>query len=232
MVDDTHEVNEHQWCFAWFEAQPPASGTEKAALVTGCKWFPNSTISISFLDGTEAQKALVRRFSVEWITNLAHLNFSWQPPPNTDIRITFQYPGAWSVLGTTAKFIPKNRPTMNFGWLKPGVTDEDARRVILHEFGHVLGLIHEHQNPLSGIKWNRAAVIADLSGPPNNWNAATIQHNMFDQFPPNMIAGTQLDWHSIMLYPIPRSWTIDGTSASLNKTLSDGDKKFIRQQYP
>ena len=93
-------------------------------------------------------------------------------------------------------------------------------------------MIHEHQNPLSGIKWNRAAVIADLSGPPNNWDAATIQHNMFDQFPPNMIAGTQLDWHSIMLYPIPRSWTIDGTSASLNKTLSDGDKKFIRQQYP
>jgi len=27
---------------------------------------------------------------------------------------------------------------------------------VLHEFGHALGLIHEHQNPASGgFKWNR-----------------------------------------------------------------------------
>jgi serralysin len=233
MADDTEPVNEGKWCFAWFAAKPPTTGTEKAALVTGSKWQgTNPTISISFLDGTDAQKALVRRFAVEWITNLAKLNFSWQDPPNTDIRISFQYSGSWSVIGTTAKNIPKNQPTMNFGWLTPDVTDEEARRVILHEFGHALGLIHEHQNPLGTINWNKAAVIADLSGPPNNWDAATIQHNMFEQYPSNEIAGTQLDWHSIMLYPIPISWTNDGTSAGMNNTLSDDDKKFIRKQYP
>ena len=52
--------------------------------------------------------------------------------------------------------------------------------MILHEFGHALGLIHEHQNPIQAIDWNKPAVIADLSGPPNNWDRDTIEHNMFE----------------------------------------------------
>ncbi len=51
--------------------------------------------------------------------------------------------------------------------------------MVLHEFGHTLGLIHEHQNPNRPINWNRAAVIADLSGPPNNWDEETIENNIF-----------------------------------------------------
>jgi hypothetical protein len=48
--------------------------------------------------------------------------------------------------------IPAPEPTMNYG--------------------------HEHQNPDTPIDWNRAAVIADLSGPPNNWDEATIESNI------------------------------------------------------
>jgi hypothetical protein len=35
-----------------------------------------------------------------------------------------------------------------------------------------------------------------------------------------------------MMYPIPKSWTLDGSSAALNADLSDTDKIFIRKQYP
>jgi len=232
MVKEAENTN--KWCFAWFQAPPPTTGAGKAALVKDSKWTGNGqTIAIAFLDGTDEQKKLVRRFAPEWIDQLANLNFSWDVPPHqSDIRISFKYNGSWSVIGTTAKNLPKDRPTMNFGWLTPGVTDDEARRVILHEFGHALGLIHEHQNPISQIKWNKPAVIADLSGPPNNWDSATIEHNMFEQYPSNEIAGTKLDWHSIMMYPIPKSWTLDGTSAGLNNDLSGTDRDFIQQQYP
>ena len=224
--------NDHKWCFAWFAAKPPTTGQERAALVEASKWPEGAVISISFLDGSDEQKALVRTFADEWPKH-ANLTFSWMEAPDTDIRISFLHKGSWSVIGTTAKSVtPKDGPTMNFGWLTPGVSDEEARSVVLHEFGHALGLVHEHQNPVGKIKWNKEAVIADLSGPPNGWNADTIERNMFEEYPSNEIAGTKLDWHSIMMYPIPEGWTTDGTSAGFNADLSAEDKAFIAKQYP
>jgi serralysin len=223
--------NQDKWCFAWYKAPIPTSAQSKAALVKGSKWQSGDTISISFIDGTDEQKALVRKFAPVWITQLANLRFAWLEPPNTDIRISFANPGSWSVIGTTCRNVPPDQATMNFGWLTPGVTDEEARRVILHEFGHALGLVHEHQNPVGQIHWNKDAVIADLSGPPNNWDRDTIEHNMFEAYPRNEIAGTTLDSTSIMMYPIPKSWTLDGTSAGLNTDLSQTDRTFIKQQY-
>jgi len=225
--------NRDKFCFAWYEAPAATTGATRAALVKNSRWPENSVISISFLDGTDEQMALVKRFAPIWITNLANLEFSWEDPPDTDIRISFAGRGSWSVIGTTAKNVrPKTRATMNFGWLTPGVSDDEARRVILHEFGHALGLIHEHQNPIAGIKWNKPAVIADLTQPPNSWDLDTIEHNMFEQYPPNDIEGTRLDRDSIMMYPLPASWILEGDPVGLNAELSANDKDFIKKAYP
>jgi hypothetical protein len=114
---------------------------------------------------------------------------------------------------------------MNFGWLDEGV--------IRHEFGHMLGMIHEHQNPNTNpIQWNKPAVIAALSGPPNNWDAATIQHNMFDKYAVSQINGSGFDPASVMLYSFPASWTEDGFHTNPNDALSTLDKTFARHVYP
>ena len=70
------------------------------------------------------------------------------------------------------------------------------------------------------------------SGPPNNWDEATIEHNIFKQYDPESLLSTPTDALSIMMYPIPASWTTDGFSADLNRDLSDTDEKFIRDAYP
>src|SRR5947207_15145721 len=99
---------------------------------------------------------------------------------------------------------------MNYGWLKSTSTDAEYSSVMLHEFGHALGMIHEHQSPANGIKWNKEAVIKALSGPPNYWDLPTIQFNVFDRYSATQTQFTQFDPKSIMLYSFPKEWTLNG----------------------
>lgn len=47
---------------------------------------------------------------------------------------------------------------MNYGWLYPDTPDQEYSRVVLHEFGHALGAIHEHQHPEAAIPWDKPKV--------------------------------------------------------------------------
>jgi hypothetical protein len=232
----TTESQDHEhWCFAWHEDNALGSGvTAKAAIVRANKWAKRAIIKVGFLDGTPAQQALVKRFAVGWIApGMARLKFAWTTADKADIRISFAYRGSWSVIGTSCKSVPKSQPTMNFGWLTPTVSDAEAQRVILHEFGHALGLIHEHQNPMGAVNWNKPAVYQDLSGPPNSWDKAKIDHNMFEAYPLHEIEGTRVDPASIMMYPIPASWVNPPSQpVGLNSVLSARDIAYIKSAYP
>ncbi|MER8969204.1 M12 family metallopeptidase [Mesorhizobium sp. M0808] len=204
----------------------------KAAVLKEAMWDDGALITCRFVGGSAALQARVRAVAKEW-ENVANLTLDFRATGPTDVRIAFvQGNGSWSYLGTVCRQIPEPRETMNYGWLDDGSSEDVLRRVVLHEFGHAVGLIHEHQNPLGGIKWNRDAVIADLSGPPNNWDLATIENNMFHHYPDDTVIASPVDSLSIMMYPIPKAWTLDGFSAGMNSELSKTDRQLVSQAYP
>jgi len=90
----------------------------------------------------------------EW-SNYANISFSFVQEGTPQIRIAFDANGgSWSFVGKENNSIASDKPTMNLGWLD-GSSDTitaDEHGVILHEFGHAIGLLHEHQSPLRGDK--------------------------------------------------------------------------------
>lgn len=228
------EVSSNAEDFCQCVIPPQSAGKSKAALLREYQWPNGSVITCRFIGGDKALRARVEAIAKEWTgPNMANLELRFVQSGNADIRIAFEAGrGSWSYLGTYCHHVSKTEPTMNFGWLTPSSSEVEIRRVVLHEFGHALGLIHEHQNPKRPIKWDKPAVRKDLSGPPNNWDNATIENNMFKKYDLSELTATSLDPSSIMLYPVPKRWTTDGFSVGMNSQLSATDRELIRKAYP
>ena len=229
---------DNQWCFAWPVARVGGEGKDRAALVKDSKWNAGDVITVSFLDGDPSVQKKVAEVAKTWTAAAGGparltLDFRKNTKTKTLIRISFQNPGSWSVIGTTCKLVTDPlEPTMNFGWLTPDSTDAQIHRVVLHEFGHAFCVIYEDEIRGSVIKWNKPNVYGDLQKPPNSWSKEDIDHNMFEPYAKAETNFTKVDPLSIMMYPIPKRWTLDGFHAELNAALSATDKKFMHQQYP
>ena len=193
----------------------------------GKQWPNGASIRVGFLGSTARQEVMVRDLAPEW-TKHANLEFMFVDDiRQATIRIAFNdRDGAWSYVGTDNLSIPALQPTMNLGWL--------GEAVILHEFGHMIGLSHEHQNPQAGIQWNEQKVIQELGGPPNYWSEAMVRHNVLNRYSQNQINGTEFDPDSIMLYAFPAEWTLNGVATHSNNDLSELDKLFVAsaEMYP
>jgi hypothetical protein len=210
---------------------PPKTDRERLALVKDARWQPGDVIRATFMDGDLAVQQKVEQVALTWMEH-ANLTLYLGDDPEADIRISFQEQGSWSYIGTQCHQIPRAQPTMNYGWLTPDSSDDEVFRVVLHEFGHALGCIHEHQNPAGGINWNKKAVYEYYAGPPNLWSPEEVDHNLFETYAKDLTVYSDLDAQSIMMYPIPREFTLDEFEVGLNTALSEADKEFIRQQYP
>jgi hypothetical protein len=205
----------------------------KMALLAGKKWADGRVLGVCFLDGSVRQKARVKAQAVKW-SGFANISFDFSATRSSaQIRISFVADeGSWSYIGTDCLGVAKRQPTMNFGWLRDTTDDAEFERVVVHEFGHALGAIHEHQNPQGGIQWNRAAVYAYFSGPPNYWSKSEIDTNVLGKYSVDQLNASRFDPDSIMLYQFDGALIKGGKPTKTNTHLSEGDKRFIRQQYP
>ena len=147
------------------------------------------------------------------------------PKESADIRISFDpNGGAWSLIGTDCKQIPRDQPTMNFGWFDVATT--------IHEFGHALGMIHEHQNPKGNkIEWDKKKVY-EWAEETQGWDQNTTYSNIIEKYDANQINGSDFDPMSIMLYFFPGDLTTNNKGTHQNLRLSAYDVEYLNSVYP
>ena len=117
---------------------------------------------------------------------------------------------------------------MQFGWFDVGT--------VLHEFGHAIGLVHEHQNsigqknPLRFDMEKLRKYVRVTMG--NNWTDARIKRDITNTLDSTTLNGSTYDPKSVMLYFFPASIMENNEGTAQNFKLSPTDIKVIQSMYP
>ena len=134
------------------------AGIKSGGVFAVAKKWPKRAIQICFMDGSREVRSHVASVARQWtLYGEVDFDFGDVKEPRlcatspAEVRVTFEAKGNWSHLGVDALTVPPNEPTISIETVKWTALDAlqtgaaDGR--ILHEFGHVLGFVHNADAP-------------------------------------------------------------------------------------
>ncbi|WP_458722749.1 M12 family metallopeptidase [Pseudomonas brenneri] len=202
------------------------SRPKRGVVSTSALWPQHSVIRVSLMGMTNEQETFTKANINKWAPHV-NLTFEFTDDADGDIRIAANndISGGHSYVGFHALDVPAEEPTTVIGF-KNGLNAFNAG-TIQHEFGHVLGLQHEHQHENNDLDIDWLEVNKDYA---DKGGAKEVKLN----FEPlvNDVVTSDYDRQSIMHYGFASSWLNDGNAIADNNELSEGDINFIRSLYP
>jgi hypothetical protein len=223
----------------------------KAMADTSKLWQKGATLNVGFMNGDDPWNQMVRqavrslapvwsqyaniKFAFDQQSVHMAINLLLQPQlgiNNYGVYNCFLGTDCWAVFQQNPE-----QPSMNLvfdpGWQSNPGRDREFHRVIQHEFGHAIGLIHEHQRPDKPITWNFDKLRQAFG---SFWPDQMIQQQIVDFYQGGVLLGTGFDIHSIMMYQFPSGSAFypDGTpfESPTNFDLSPMDKVLANMLYP
>ncbi len=212
-------------------------------------WDNGSTLAVCFVDPAPVGiRQRIAAAAAEW-TRWANLTFDFGDPPAPrmcdtarvyDITIGFGRDGSASLVGIDSR---DKVPSMNLGHFDDPTNAalQDPRefnRIVLHEFGHAIGLEHEFQSPNgmcnAKLDWDKArAFYRQHMG----WSGADVDSNLktINTHGRSLLV-SPYDVKSIMQYALPAEVFSDGTAdpcyTARTYELSPTDKIWVGRMYP
>ncbi len=205
--------------------------TNEAAAPPTRFWRPGRLLRIHCLTNDTPLAQRVFDAASTWL-RYASLTFELSRDPDAEVRLGFTPGATWSTIGTDALVVPWDQATANFGWLRRLTAPQDLHAVVLHVFGHILGLTHEHQPPATAIPWDRAAVYRYYAGLATPWTPAQVDQHLFDYYSQTVTQYAAFDPNSIMILPIPEGFTLGDFQVPWVPELSTSDEAFTAEHYP
>lgn len=231
---------------------------DRAVFQKSIKWPIYYTIKVKFLNGEEWQKAWVKKTVEDQILPIINpkLFISFVDVKEyADVKIKFVYDGTYggSLMGTECRKTGQYQESMKLGgnmldyplnrkftyknveYIVPSDIDgehPDPRgngSVIKHEFGHVFGKWHEHQNPINNpIVWDIKKTLQKYMYEPPPWTEIEVYKNVIDKLPIDQADATSFDPLSIMMYKVSSKLTKGNIGFDRNYEYSTKDIEWLR----
>ena len=200
------------------------------------------TLDILLQSGSAESQHLVERFAVEW-TEYANINFRFHRDHSRtkrfDIAVNIHEVddangrGGTSFIGTDSKMMAdRGHSTMHL-YFTPSTDTASKKSYILHEFGHALGLVHEHQHPERGFTFDQEEILRYCSE--QGWSEKDCYEHKINTFSYQDYDIFSYDSKSIMHYQMHDIYIGQSTDKEIFKyvrNLSLGDKLSIAKIYP
>jgi len=165
------------------------------------------------------------RFQIDTNTSTPSIDYQFRISFVENDCSTYHLPDALNFYDDTNNPSVATRGTINMGgWFDISTA--------LHELGHAIGLVHEHQN-LCGFNytWKDKEIIYTYYNVVNGWDKAAVDNNMLDYVVDFDTIMSIYDPKSIMMYDLPIFLSLNKIEYNNNVRLSPNDVYYINSIY-